>query len=80
MKKLLALLMALMMVLSVMTVAVFAEDTGNDSQEEGDDITVDDNQSDTAATPDEQNPHTGVALAVVPMMVAAAAAVVAKKH
>lgn len=74
MKKLLAMLLALMMVLSILTVAVFAQSTDNVDDEPGDDnITVNDPEPDS-------NPKTGVALAVVPMMVAAAAAAVSKKH
>lgn len=57
------------------------EDTDQNSDEEGDDtLNVTDDEGNTPATPDEKNPHTGIALAVVPMLVAAAAAVVAKKH
>lgn len=44
--------------------------------EGGEEVTVDD----TPAPAPEKNPTTGVALAVVPMLVAAAAAVIAKKH
>ena len=69
MKKLLAMLLALVMALSMLSVAVFAEST----EEESVDITVTEPVEDT-------NPGTGLALAVVPMMVAAAAVVVSKKH
>ncbi len=69
MKKLLAMLLALVMALSMLSVAVFAEST----EEESEDITVTEPVEDT-------NPGTGLALAVVPMMVAAAAVVVSKKH
>ncbi len=47
---------------------------------EGDDMNVDDGADETPAAEPEQNPVTGVALALVPMMIAAAAAVVSKKH
>lgn len=77
MKKILAMLLALMLVLSMLTVAVFAEPGDNSEEVEGDNVNVSDNEP---ATQPEKNPTTGVALAVVPMMVAAAAAVVAKKH
>ena len=69
MKKLLAMLLALVMALSMLSVAVFAEST----EEESEYITVTEPVEDT-------NPGTGLALAVVPMMVAAAAVVVSKKH
>ncbi len=92
MKKLLALLLAAAMVISMLTVVAFAEGTGNESDVEGGDEM---NAGDVSETPSEggtaepaptpaetedTNPPTGVALAVVPMMVAAAAAVVSKKH
>lgn len=51
-----------------------------DSQEEldeGDDITVNDTDDETK---EDENPKTGIALAVLPMLVSAAAAVVSKKH
>lgn len=85
MKKILAMLLALMLVLSMLTVAVFAEGGDNVSDEEGDDINVSDTVDEPTTQPDavpvaDRNPITGVAVAVVPMMVAAAAAVVAKKH
>ena len=69
MKKLLAMLLALVMALSMLSVAVFAEST----EEESEDITV-------TEPVEDNNPGTGLALAVVPMMVAAAAVVVSKKH
>lgn len=47
---------------------------------EGDDMNVDDGADEAPAAEPEQNPVTGVALALVPMMIAAAAAVVSKKH
>ena len=50
---------------------------------EGDDVNVSDTEGEDVNVGDtepEQNPTTGVALAVVPMLVAAAAAVVCKKH
>ena len=68
-RRLLSMLLALVMALSMLSVAVFAEST----EEESEDITVTEPVEDT-------NPGTGLALAVVPMMVAAAAVVVSKKH
>lgn len=79
MKKILAMLLALMLVMSMFTMAVFAEPGDNaEDLEGGDNVNVSDNEP--AEKPADKNPTTGVALAVVPMMVAAAAAVVAKKH
>lgn len=49
------------------------QSTDNVDDEDGDNITVEDDKK-------EENPKTGVALAVVPMLIAAAAAVVSKKH
>ncbi len=68
-----------------------AEGTGNDSDiEGGDEMNVGDTDetpaegdttpSEPEQTAPEQNPPTGIALAVIPMILAAAAAVVAKKH
>ncbi len=79
MKKLLAMLLALMMVLSVMAVAVFAEapETQEDDVEGGDDMNV----SDTVDEPKEdENPKTGLALAALPVVFSAAAVAVSKKH
>lgn len=57
------------------------EDTGNNAEEEGDDtLNVDDNDDNTAAAPAEKNPETGIVLAVLPMVVAAAAIVISKKR
>ena len=50
------------------------QSTDNVDDEPGDDITV------TDTTPKDENPKTGVALAVVPMMVAAAAVVASKRR
>ena len=94
MKKFLAMLLALVMVFSMTVVAAFAQDTETDDEPEDLDAptvdapaeeepTVDAPAVDTpAATPaqPDNNPKTGVALAVVPAMIAAAAAVVTKKH
>ncbi len=79
MKKLLAMLLAVMMVLTL-TVAVFAEPTDQVSDDEQVDVGDTEEPTETPAPATESNPPTGIALAVVPMMVAAAAAVVAKKH
>ena len=79
MKKLLAMLLAVMMVLTL-TVAVFAEPTDQVSDDEQVDVGDTEEPTETPAPAPESNPPTGIALAVVPMMVAAAAAVVAKKH
>lgn len=78
MKKLLAMLLALMLAVSVFTVAVFADTTtqNTDSDDEGDTATVDD----TEEPAKEENPKTGLALAALPIVVSAAAAVVTKKH
>ena len=75
MKKLLAMLLALMMVLSVLTVAVFAQGIGGD--EDPDDMGVTDTTPEP--TPD-NNPHTGIALAALPVVISAAAVAVSKKH
>ena len=82
MKKLLAMLLALMMVLSVLTVAVFAEDTEQKSDDEDDSINVGDTVEDPTPAPaeTEKNPHTGIALAVLPVVISAAAVCVSKKH
>ena len=64
MKKLLAMLLALVMALSMLTVAAFAQST-----EDGDTIPVEDT-----------NPPTGIVLSVVPMIVAGAAVAFSKKH
>lgn len=81
MKKLLAMLMALMMVLSIMTVAVFAEqgDTEEDPAE-GDNMTVTEEEPAASAPAEESNPKTGLVLAALPVVISAAAVVVSKKH
>ncbi len=76
MKKIVALLLALVMVLSMMTVAAFAEDTNSGDEEDGEDIDVADNTEE----PTDSNPTTGIALAVLPMVVAAVGVVASKKH
>ena len=89
MKKLLAMLLALVMVLSMLTVVAFAEGTPN--EEEGEEVTEpadevnapeddDNNAGTTGATGADANPGTGIALAGLPVVIAAAAAVVSKKH
>ncbi len=75
MKKFMAMLLALVVALSMLTVAAFAE-SGDVEEETGDiEVTdpVDDKEEDT-------NPDTGVAFAVIPMVVAGAAVAFAKKH
>ncbi len=49
---------------------------GANDPDSGDDMSA----GETDNTPAEKNPETGIALAIVPMLVAAAAAVVSKKH
>ena len=75
MKKFMAMLLALVVALSMLTVAAFAE--SGDVEDETEDIEVadpaDDKEEDT-------NPDTGVAFAVIPMVVAGAAVAFAKKH
>lgn len=71
MKKLLAMLLALVLALSMLTMAVFAEPSTE--EEEVDEVPVVDEVP-------EENPTTGLALAVVPMLVAGAAVAISKKH
>ncbi len=71
MKKLLAMLLALVLALSMLTMAVFAEP--GTEEEEVDEVPVVDEVP-------EENPTTGLALAVVPMLVAGAAVAISKKH
>lgn len=78
MKKLLAMLLAMVMVLSMFTVVAFAE-----SNEGGDDIAVEDEtpEEPTVEEPvEDTNPETGIVLSVIPMIVAGAAVAFAKKH
>lgn len=78
MKKLLAMLLALVMALSMLTVAAFAQST-----EDGDTISVEDgnNEEPTVDDPvEDTNPPTGIVLSVVPMIVAGAAVAFSKKH
>lgn len=81
MKKLLAMLLALIMALSVLTVAAFAQsDTGSDTVDEPEDSdTVDVTEPEPEPAVDE-NPKTGLALCAIPMVVAGAAVAFAKKH
>lgn len=67
MKKLLAMLLALVLALSMLSVAAFAEG-GDVEVDEPNDVVV------------EENPETGLALAVLPMVAAAAAVVLSKKN
>ena len=71
MKKLLAMLLALVMAMSMLTIAVFAEP--------GDVETEPDGTGDIEVTED-TNPPTGIALAVLPIAVAGAAVAFSKKH
>lgn len=54
-----------------------AEDT--DQTPDDEQVTVDDGEPAETPKEDDKNPHTGVALAVIPMVVAAAAIVVSKR-
>ncbi len=77
MKKLLAMLLALVMALSMLTVAAFAEST-----DDGDTIDVDEPNvpvEDNEPVVDE-NPKTGIVLSVIPMVMAGAAVAFSKKH
>ena len=78
MKKLLAMLLALVMALSMLTVAAFAE-----SNDDGDTIPVKDDET-TDPVVDEpvvdENPKTGIVLSVIPMVMAGAAVAFSKKH
>ncbi len=79
MKKIVALLLSLVMVLSMMSVVAFAESTDTDTEED-DTMVVDDTGADETEEPADSNPTTGIALAVLPMVVAAAGVVASKKH
>lgn len=78
MKKLLAMLLALVMALSMLTVAAFAE-----SNDDGDTIPDEDDET-TDPVVDEpvvdENPETGIVLSVIPMVMAGAAVAFSKKH
>lgn len=78
MKKLLAMLLALVMALSMLTVAAFAE-----SNDDSDTIPVEDDET-TDPVVDEpvvdENPKTGIVLSVIPMVMAGAAVAFSKKH
>lgn len=75
MKKFMAMLLALVVALSMLTVAAFAE--SGDVEDETEDIEVTDPADDKE---EDTNPVTGVAFAVIPMVVAGAAVAFAKKH
>ena len=77
MKKIVALLLSLVMVLSMLTVAAFAEDTNSGSE---DDVTINVEDTGDAEETTDSNPTTGIALCVLPMVVAAAGVVASKKH
>lgn len=90
MKKILAMLLALVMVFSMLTVAVFAEEgqTGEETEDVETTPTVDVEPEEEEPTvepepvepAEDENPGTGIVLAAVPGILAAAAAVVSKKH
>ena len=74
MKKLLAMLLAMVMVISMLTVAAFAQAGDSDEETDGtDNVTV-------TVPAEDSIPQTGIALAVLPMVAAAAAVVASKKH
>ncbi len=78
MKKLLAMLLALVMALSMLTVAAFAE-----SNEGDDTIPVEDDNTEepTVDEPvEDTNPETGIVLSVIPMIMAGACVAFSKKH
>ena len=76
MKKLLAILMALMMVISVLTASVFAQGTDNADDPDGEgNMNVDDGDD-----ANQGNPDTGLALAALPVVISAAAVAVSKKR
>ena len=75
MKKFMAMLLALVVALSMLTVAAFAE--SGDVQDETEDIEVNDPAD---STEEDTNPVTGAAFAVIPMVLAGAAVAFAKKH
>ena len=75
MKKFMAMLLALIVALSMLTVAAFAE--SGDVQDETEDIEVNDPVD---STEEDTNPDTGVAFAVIPMVLAGTAVAFAKKH
>ncbi|MCD7785160.1 MAG: hypothetical protein LUH18_06220 [Oscillospiraceae bacterium] len=77
MKKIVALLLSLVMVLSMMSVVAFAEDTDTDTEPD-ETVNVGDDAGETETT--DSNPTTGIALCVLPMVVAAAGVVASKKH
>lgn len=74
MKKLLAMLLALIMAMSVLTLAVFAEPNTTDEEPETPDNTT------VVEEPEDNNPPTGIALMVLPMVMAGAAVAFSKKH
>lgn len=76
MKKLLAMLLALVMALSMLTVAAFAE-----SNDDGDTIEDDETTDPVVDEPVvDENPKTGIVLSVIPMVMAGAAVAFSKKH
>ncbi len=79
MKKIVALLLALVMVLSMMSVAAFAEEGDTTTEEDGETVDVGDVDAEETESTD-SNPTTGIALAALPMVVAAAGVVASKKH
>lgn len=71
MKKLLAMILALVLALSMLTMAVFAEPSTEEEETENVPEVIE---------PEEEVPATGLALAVIPMVLAGAAVAVSKKH
>lgn len=86
MKKIISLLLALMMVLSVLSMAVFAEpvDPGTEPDDNVPDIDVTEPGNEPGNEPEQtapdENPPMGVALAVIPMALAGACVAFSKKR
>lgn len=82
MKKIISLLLALMMVLSVLSMAVFAEpvDPGTEPDDNVPDIDVTEPGNEPEQTAPDENPPMGVALAVIPMALAGACVAFSKKR
>ena len=71
MKKLLAMILALVLALSMLTMAVFAEHSTEEEETENVPEVIE---------PEEEVPATGLALAVVPAVLAMAVAVISKRR
>lgn len=78
MKKLLAMLLAMIMAFSVLTISVFAEP--GDTDEEPDSVDTQEPAEVEPEEPKDDNPPTGIALMVLPMVMAGAAVAFSKKH